>query len=107
MVERGALDGEIIMLDLAHIFKHYEVSKHYTHVGLGSIVVITVTANIDAWNSLPPDIQKIMVDVGRETEVWHSNQLNIKRAELINTWEKEHKVNFYTLPKEDLTEWAN
>jgi TRAP-type C4-dicarboxylate transport system substrate-binding protein len=107
MIERGVLDGEIITLDLADSFKHYEVIKHFTSVGLGSIVVIAITANMDAWKELPPDVQKAMLEAGRETELWHSQYLNRKREEIMNKWGKDYGIKFHTLPEKQIIEWAN
>jgi C4-dicarboxylate-binding protein DctP len=49
--------------------KLYEVGKHYTEVGFGSIVWHGMTINKARWDRLPKDVQDILLEVAREYEL--------------------------------------
>ncbi len=57
-LDRGMVDGAVENWDAAATFKWLEVTKYRTDVKMwtpGTLVIM----NLDKWNSLPPDIQKI------------------------------------------------
>jgi len=59
--ERGLIDGIIHVLADVYALREYEVCKYFTEIGLGPWnVTMTNAVNLDTWNSLPPDIQKII-----------------------------------------------
>jgi TRAP-type C4-dicarboxylate transport system substrate-binding protein len=58
-LERGMVDGTVLSWDALKSFKSFEVTKYRTVVGLYIARMITMM-NMDTWNSLPPDIQKII-----------------------------------------------
>ena len=103
--ERGVLDGQILTLDLMDSFKHHEVQKHLTLLPLGAAVTMALVINVDAWKSLPADIQKIMLEVGSETELWHGELLDGKREEIIKKW-RAAGVTTHTLTPADVAKWA-
>jgi TRAP-type C4-dicarboxylate transport system substrate-binding protein len=108
MFERGVIDGEVLVLDQMNDWKHYEVAKHFTHVGFGSLVcAVNLVITLDAWNELPPDIQKIMVDTGRKLEAERGTWLNEERDKILKRWKETEGVSFYTMPEADKIKWAN
>jgi TRAP-type C4-dicarboxylate transport system substrate-binding protein len=58
-LQKGMLDGVFTNYSSLGDFKLQEQLNHYTDVGMGA-AVITGIMNLKAWNSLPPDIQKIV-----------------------------------------------
>lgn len=100
----GTLDGQVVTLDLAHGPKHYEVQQYYTFIGLGSAISGPVVINTDAWQELPVDIQNIMLEVGREAELWHATKLNDTREIMLEVWE-DYGVIFNTMSEVDKTRW--
>lgn len=48
--------------------KLYEPGPFYTLIGFGSITWHGLTVNMDKWNSLPAEVQEIMLEVGAEFE---------------------------------------
>jgi TRAP-type C4-dicarboxylate transport system substrate-binding protein len=65
-IDTGVYEGWAIPADVATTFKVYEVAPYVTKVGFGSFVNGYLTINLDTWNSLPPEVQKIMDEVGYE-----------------------------------------
>jgi TRAP-type transport system periplasmic protein len=64
-LERGVADGMLTHYPAVYDFKLLELLKTHTHFGDGSAgaVPIGFIVNIKAWNKLPPDIQKTIVEV--------------------------------------------
>jgi TRAP-type C4-dicarboxylate transport system substrate-binding protein len=48
--------------------KLYEPAPYYTLIGFGSITWHGLTINLDTWNRLPPEVQEILVEVGKDFE---------------------------------------
>jgi len=65
-IDTGVYEGWAIPADVATTFKVYEVAPYVTKVGFGSFVNGYLTINLDTWNSLPAEVQKIMDEVGYE-----------------------------------------
>ena len=67
-LERGVLDGGVTGGEPGHSQRWYEVTDYLYGPIVGSVAVAYYTMNGDAWRSLPPDIQQILLEVGREYE---------------------------------------
>jgi TRAP-type C4-dicarboxylate transport system substrate-binding protein len=65
-IDTGVYEGWAIPADVATTFKVYEVAPYITKVDFGSFVNGYLTINLDTWNSLPPEVQGIMDEVGYE-----------------------------------------
>lgn len=66
-MQRGTVDCLLLVYNLLDSLKLYEVAKNLTRID-HSINLQVMTANLNAWNKLPPEDQKILVDAGRETQ---------------------------------------
>jgi len=63
--------------------------------------------NLDAWNELTPELQKLMHDVGiQKGIIEHSVNLRAFELEQYELF-KARGVEFFTLSDEDRLEWAN
>jgi TRAP-type C4-dicarboxylate transport system substrate-binding protein len=64
-LDRGLAEGHAIPPTGAHIFGTLELFKYYTNFGEGgaNMGCMMIPMNLNTWNSLPPDIQEIFVDV--------------------------------------------
>jgi TRAP-type C4-dicarboxylate transport system substrate-binding protein len=71
MLQTGALDGSIIPRDQSCSFKLFEYTK-YSMPLWGCWFATFGVMNLDLFNSLPKDIQKVLIDIGREatTYIW-------------------------------------
>jgi TRAP-type C4-dicarboxylate transport system substrate-binding protein len=68
-MKTGVYDG-LIMFPSAWIsFKLFEVGRFYTQVDLGAISWFGLTINRKRWAKLPPEVQAIILEVGREMEI--------------------------------------
>jgi TRAP-type C4-dicarboxylate transport system substrate-binding protein len=64
-LERGTIDGIITSMTYVEYAKLYEVMRFFLDQGLTGGIRIMLAGNRQ-WNSLPPDIQKIILQLGQE-----------------------------------------
>ena len=67
----GVYDGWLITEGIMANLKWPEVAKYVTLVDLGSVVWSGLTINLDTWKKLPPEVQKIVTEVG---EAWAAQE---------------------------------
>lgn len=67
-LQTGVYNGWIMFPSGVVNFKLYEVSPYYTEIGFGSITWHGMTINENRFDSLPEDVQTIILEVGREYE---------------------------------------
>lgn len=105
-LKTGVADGEVFPTTSIRDFKHGEVIKYITEVGLGSPITWFFAINRDTWNKLSPDIQKTMEATAKEAaQVLLDNANKAKGASKIEL--KAAGVTFYTMSAADKQKWAN
>lgn len=64
-LERGVAEAHMVHYAAAFDFKIQELFKYHTHFGEGAAgaTPIGFVVNVQKWNTLPPDIQKVIIDV--------------------------------------------
>ena len=104
-LKQHVVDGSMMSVQTDVDCKLYEVAKHYTLIGTMGVIPYTHEFNLDTWNKLPPDLQKMIIDTGREVSLDHCAFTIGKREAAYKTLE-EHGVTFYDMSEADKTEWA-
>jgi tripartite ATP-independent transporter DctP family solute receptor len=100
-IQRGTIDGTIGGFSNIVSRKFYEVSKHITIIPGFQFVTYWVLANKNKWESLPPDIQKIILEAGQEAQRWDRNE-EIQDAITGEEFLKSKKITPYTLPEQEV-----
>ena len=104
-IDTGVYQGWAIPLNVAKTFKVYEVAKYITLVDFGADISGYVVINLDTWNSLPEEVQKIMDEVGYE----YTEKLRLLVEEQVNGalgTMQEAGCEIYTLNEEEKASWA-
>ena len=65
-MQTGVYEGWVMFTDASMSFKLNEVSKQYVDMDFGCISTPVITMNKDTWKELPPEVQKIILDAGRD-----------------------------------------
>lgn len=78
-LERGVMDAGVTAGEAGHSQRWYEVTDYLTGPIVGSVAVAYLVMSGDRWDSLPPDIQQIMLEVGKEYDA-------LARKTLIDDW---------------------
>lgn len=103
-MEKGVIDGVFTAFTAMRSFRLYEVSKYSIHAGL-SATPMAVAMNLKKFNSLPPDIRKIL-DGLRTRYAFESatayDEDYIKAIELGKSQGKD----IYPLQSAEMAKWA-
>lgn len=65
-IQSGVYEGYISASPWWHTFKLNEVAPYYTKTDFGTQWISAVTINLDTWKKLPPDVQEILIELGKE-----------------------------------------
>jgi C4-dicarboxylate-binding protein DctP len=104
-MQTGVYNGWIMFPSGWINFKLYEVGKFYTEIGFGAITWHGLTINTNRWNSLPKEVQDVIMEVAKEYEA-KTGSVN-KEAYPKQIEEMKAKgVNVRTLPDKVKQDWA-
>ncbi len=105
-LRRGMADGAVVPFSVVVDFKLFELIKYHTVVNL-YVMSMGLAMNPKTWESLPPDVQKIVEDLSgpRMSEIAGASydkydQLGIEAA-------KKVKSEIYTIPPEENRRWLD
>jgi TRAP-type C4-dicarboxylate transport system substrate-binding protein len=81
-MRKGVVDGTVAAPNMLLGWKLAEVSQYSTFVrDVGYVSAMFVTMNLNKWNALPPDIQKIFTDVSRDWVDYSGKEWNSMEIE--------------------------
>ena len=67
-LQSGVFDAVVGFASFFDAAKFAELAPHYIKTGLGSVTWLYVHINLDTYNSFPPEIRKIIDELGRDFE---------------------------------------
>ncbi len=103
-LQKGVVQGLFSSLEVMKDFKFAETCKYVTMTNT-VIYPFAVVMNMDKWNSLPKDVQKVMEDLGAEQAEWTGNYMDSQVKKAI-AWSKEKQgVEFITLSPAEKAKW--
>ena len=104
-MQRGMADGAVAPLSTIVDFKLYEVVKYYTVANLYA-TTMSLAMNQKAWNSLSPDLQKIVEDAaGAKMSAAAGTSYDLYDQKGIEAGKKANGQ-IYTLPADERKRWA-
>ncbi len=103
-LERGMADGVLCPLAPLRSFKISDAAKHHTIINLNASG-FWAGMNQAKWNSLPPDLQKIIEDSVGDKMAQLSGKTLDEGAIQDSKWMKENKHNFYMLSPAEKGKW--
>ena len=104
-LQYGTIDGAITAMDSVVKRKFHEVAPNVTWAFIGYTMSTGLAMNLDKWNTLPPDIQKIFLESGKlATEYTRTHSWNVK-TEAVTFLKAQSKVHFYEVPKKEFSAW--
>lgn len=102
-LQRGTVDGAVSSVTSFRDRKYFEVTKYVTEPGTFFPPYLCVM-NLKKYNSLSPEIQKILLDAGKDTQAWARKEVLKESAESIEDL-KKHGMEVYYLPQEERMLW--
>ena len=65
-LKTGVIDGMVMSYNAVGHYKIWEVTEYAYEIPMGR-VPLPMIMNLDSWNAAPPDVQKLMMDLGEQT----------------------------------------
>jgi TRAP-type C4-dicarboxylate transport system substrate-binding protein len=107
-MQRGEIDCGLMTSYSLETYKMWEVCDQVVDPPVFNNCAVLVWVNQDKWNTIPGDLQKIMLDIPRSKE-FQKREMDFLQAddERIINIAKGYGVEFYVLPPEDQAKmWA-
>ncbi len=105
-LQTGVIQAEFLPWDISHAYKYHDFNKHITWVDMGAAMPAGLGINKDIWDSLPPDLQQLMLDVADEAVDLNASLILERRNAALTEWE-ELGITRHEMPEEDRAQWAN
>lgn len=95
-LQKGVVKGLFSSVEVLKDFKFADYCKFVTMTNTG-IYPFAVFMNMDKWNSLPKDVQKVMNDMIKEQGVWTGEYMDKHAAEALAWAQKTQGVKVFKL----------
>jgi TRAP-type C4-dicarboxylate transport system substrate-binding protein len=103
-LQKGVVKGLFSSLEVMKDFKFAEICKYVTMTD-AVIYPFSVVMNMEKWNSLPKDVQKVMEDMAREHSEWTGSYMDDHIVESIEWSKQTQGVEVITLSKTEKAKW--
>ncbi len=103
-LQKGVVKGLFTSLEVMKDFKFAEICKYVT-VTDTVIYPFSVVMNMDKWNSLPKDVQKVMDDLAKEHAEWVGAYMDKHVIESVEWSKKTQGVEVIELSKAEMAKW--
>ena len=103
-LQKGVVKGAVSSLETLKDFKYAEMCKYVTMFN-GPVYPFAVVMNMDSWNKLPKDVQKVMNDMGREQAKWTGEYMDKHVDDSIAWSKKNHNIEIIKLSKKEKARW--
>jgi len=103
-LQKGVVKGAASSLETLKDFKYAEMCKYVTMLN-GPVYPFAVVMNMDSWNKLPKDVQKVMDELGPQQSVWTGVYMDNHVNESIAWSKKNHNIEITELSSEEKAKW--
>jgi TRAP-type C4-dicarboxylate transport system substrate-binding protein len=103
-LQKGVVKGLLSSLETMKDFKFAEMCRYVTMTNT-AIYPFAVVMNMDSWNALPKDVQKVMDDLIVEQSEWTGNYMDAHVKKSIEWSKKTHNVEFIDLDHTQKAYW--
>lgn len=102
-LEKGTVDGVYYPWAILKSLKMTDLLSYHTTANM-AVVPVAVIMNLDKWNSLPPDVQKVFEELAHSVSAYCGVTLE-DYSEKIAEEEAALKEEIYVLPASERAEW--
>jgi TRAP-type C4-dicarboxylate transport system substrate-binding protein len=103
-LQKGVVQGLFTALEVMMDFKLAEMCRYVTRTDT-VCYPFAVVMNMEKWNSLPKDVQKVLDDLGTEQSEWVGNYYDNHVNESIEWSKKTYDVEFIQLSEKQKAKW--
>lgn len=105
-VKTGVYDGLVAFTTGMFPIKMHKVAPYFTRADIGSMLIASLSINKDTYDSMPPEMRKILHDVGAE----YSSKVAATMMGLATKFQgimAKQGAKFSSLPQSERKRWAN
>lgn len=103
-LQKGVVKGAASSLETLKDFKYAEMCKYVTMLN-GPVYPFAVVMNMDKWNSLPKDVQKVFDEMAVQQCVWTGVYMDNHVNDSIAWSKKNHNIEITVLPDAEMAKW--
>ncbi len=103
-LQKGTVKGLISSLEVMKDFKFAELCRYVTKIDVG-VIPFAVVMNMDKWNSLPKDVQKVMEELGPQQAAWTGVYMDNHVKESMAWSKKTHNIEVIELSAAEKAKW--
>lgn len=103
-LQTGIIEGVVSSREVLKDFKLADKLKYTTDYPL-NISTFVAVMNKDVWNSLPPDVQKVIDDLSLEMAIWTGEYMDNHVKESLEWSKKDHALKITALSPEEKANW--
>jgi len=103
-LQKGVVQGAASSLETLMDFKYAEMCRYVT-IFNGPVYPFAVVMNMDKWNSLPEDVQKVMDGMAIEQAWWTGNYMDKRVVKSVEWSKKNYNIEITKLTKKELARW--
>lgn len=103
-LQTGVIEGMVSSREVLKDLKLAEKLKYVTDYPM-TVTSFVAVMNKDVWNSLPPDVQKVIDDLSLEIALWTGDYMDNHVKEALEWSKKEHGLQVISLPPAEKEAW--
>ena len=103
-LQKGIVKGAASSLEALMDFKYAELCRYVTIMN-GPVYPFAVVMNLNKWNSLPKDVQKVMNGLAREQSAWTGKYMDDHVKKSVAWSKKTYNIEIIELPKDEMAQW--
>ncbi|MFC1985284.1 TRAP transporter substrate-binding protein DctP [Chloroflexota bacterium] len=104
-LQAGLIDASLLTVSTQYTTSQYEVAKYMSNFDVGTFSVEGIMINLDSFNELAPEVQKVLVEVGEEAQLFMAENEKKLKDETVEKLKAEG-VTVTEFPAEDIAAWA-
>jgi len=108
MLQTGVVDASMDPMDLHYAYKIIEQAPYVTDVNVLLTTWIGCWINLKKLEGLPADLQKIVLDAGKELELKAAKDINpVWDKKILKEWQAKKDYKMVAMSEADRAAWAN
>ena len=104
-IDTGVYDGWVMFNTGIAGYKLHEAAPYHTQVDFGANIISLIGMNLDVYDSLPAEVQEIVVEISKEVPIAAAEYLAEEEKREIEVM-KAAGTEFYILPPDERARWA-
>jgi TRAP-type C4-dicarboxylate transport system substrate-binding protein len=105
-IQKGVVKGLVSSVEVMKDM-NFAAYCHYITLCYLPVAPWTVIMNKSKWDSLPPDIKKVMDDIRKEHSIWTAQYNDRHEKESIDWSIEKYKIEVIKLSSDELKRWEN